>query len=121
MSGERVESAADLAAMPDGTVVRSDAGTIACRFDAQHGVVFGDDRPFPWATLRLPVVVLYRPDRDLIAEAEARGAARAADRIAAALRVEMRRHDAEQIGFSAIGDAYAEAARIAEQIGETDE
>ena len=37
--------------------------------------------------------------------------------VAAEIRVEMRRHDTAQIGFSAIGDAYAHAARIAE--GET--
>ena len=34
--------------------------------------------------------------------------------VAAEIRVEMRRHDTAQIGFSAIGDAYAHAARIAE-------
>ena len=33
--------------------------------------------------------------------------------IAAEIRVEMRRQDTAQIGFSAIGDAYAHAARIA--------
>lgn len=33
----------DLDALPAGTVVRSD--TIACRFDTDHGVVLGDDRP----------------------------------------------------------------------------
>ena len=33
--------------------------------------------------------------------------------VAAEIRVEMRRHDTAQIGFSAIGDAYAHAARIA--------
>lgn len=36
----------DLDALPAGTVVRSDTGTIACRFDTDHGVVLGDDRPF---------------------------------------------------------------------------
>ncbi len=39
--------------------------------------------------------------------------------VAAEIRVEMRRHDTAQIGFSAIGDAYAHAARIAR--GETGE
>ena len=34
--------------------------------------------------------------------------------VAADIRVEMRRHDRAHIGFSAIGDAYAHAARIAE-------
>ena len=33
--------------------------------------------------------------------------------VAAEIRVEMRRHDTAQIGFSAIGDAYAHATRIA--------
>ena len=36
------------------------------------------------------------------------------EQVAAEIRVEMRRHDTAQIGFSAIGDAYAHAARIAE-------
>ena len=34
--------------------------------------------------------------------------------VAADIRVEMRRHDRAQVGFSAVGDAYADAARIAE-------
>ena len=33
--------------------------------------------------------------------------------VAAEIRVEMRRHDNAQIGFSAVGDAYAHSARIA--------
>lgn len=39
-------------------------------------------------------------------------------RIAEEIRVEMRRHDTAQTGFSAIGDAYANAARIAERGGQ---
>ncbi|MET4222807.1 hypothetical protein [Oerskovia enterophila] len=35
------------------------------------------------------------------------------ERIAQDIEVKMRRHDAAQVGFSAVGDAYAEAARIA--------
>ena len=35
-------------------------------------------------------------------------------RVAEEIRVEMRRHDNAQVGFSAVGDAYANAARIAE-------
>ncbi|MNW51299.1 hypothetical protein D3C74_287830 [compost metagenome] len=35
------------------------------------------------------------------------------ERIAQDIEVEMRRHDAAQVGFSAVGDAYAAAARIA--------
>ena len=38
-------------------------------------------------------------------------------KIAEEIRVEMRRHDSAQVGFSAIGDAYAHAARIAERGG----
>ena len=41
-----------------------------------------------------------------------------AERIAQAIEVEMRRHDHAQVGFSAIGDAYAHAARIAREVGE---
>ncbi len=35
------------------------------------------------------------------------------EQIAREVKVEMRRHDSAQVGFSAIGDAYAHAARIA--------
>lgn len=35
------------------------------------------------------------------------------EQIAQKIEVEMRRHDNAQIGFSAVGDAYAHAARIA--------
>ena len=48
--------------VPDGSIVRSNAGTIACRFDYGAGVVFGDDRPFPWGSLDLPVTVLWTPE-----------------------------------------------------------
>ena len=41
------------------------------------------------------------------------------EQIAQEIEVHMRRHDNAQIGFSAIGDAYAHAARIAR--GETGE
>ena len=37
-------------------------GTIAARFDERHGVVFGDDRPFPWDVLRGPLTLLWHPD-----------------------------------------------------------
>ncbi len=40
------------------------------------------------------------------------------ERIAAAIEVPMRRHDGAQVGFSAVGDAYADAARIARQGGD---
>ncbi|MBO9555574.1 hypothetical protein [Cellulomonas sp.] len=35
------------------------------------------------------------------------------ERIAREIEAPMRRHDAAQVGFSAVGDAYAHAARIA--------
>ena len=54
--------AEDLDRVPARSIVRSDAGTIACRFDGRNGVVFGDDRPFPWHNLALPAVVLWHPD-----------------------------------------------------------
>ena len=43
------------------------------------------------------------------------------ERIAREIEVEMRRHDNAQIGFSAVGDAYAHAARIARGKDQTDE
>ena len=53
----------ELDALPAGTVVRSASGTIACRFDTDHGTVFGDERPFtPWTRLQLPVTVLWHPE-----------------------------------------------------------
>lgn len=56
-----VTTARELEAVPRGVVLRSKAGTIAARFDAVNGVVFGDDRPFPWGIVDLPAVVLYDP------------------------------------------------------------
>jgi len=53
----------ELDALPAGTVVRSASGTIACRFDTDHGTVFGDERPFtPWTILQLPVTVIWHPE-----------------------------------------------------------
>ena len=40
------------------------------------------------------------------------------EQIAQKIEVEMRRHDNAQIGFSAVGDAYAHAARIAREEGQ---
>ena len=40
------------------------------------------------------------------------------EQIAQKIEVEMRRHDNAQIGFSAVGDAYAHAARIARGKGD---
>lgn len=53
-----------VADVPDRAIVLSAAGTIACRFDYGTGVVFGDDRPFPWTTLQLPAAVLWEPEVD---------------------------------------------------------
>lgn len=60
----RIETDVQLELVPRGSVVRSDAGTIACRFDGRNSVVFGDDRPFPWHKLALPAVVLWTPNGD---------------------------------------------------------
>lgn len=51
----------ELEALPPGVVVATSGGTIAARFDDQHGVVFGDDRPFPWHVLEVefPATVLW--------------------------------------------------------------
>lgn len=51
-----------VADVPDRAIVLSAAGTIACRFDYGTGVVFGDDRPFPWGSLQLPGTVLWEPE-----------------------------------------------------------
>lgn len=71
-STDTIRTTEELAATPEGTVVRSAAGTIAARFDTTNGTLFGDDRPFPWAALDLPCQVLYRPTDDEIAELRAR-------------------------------------------------
>lgn len=57
-----ISTVEELAIVKNGTVVRSDAGTIACRFDAERGVTLGDDRAFPWGVLALPVTVLWEPE-----------------------------------------------------------
>lgn len=49
-------------AVPAGGMVRSADGTIACRHPSGVGVVFGDERPFDWSVLRLPLTVID-PDR----------------------------------------------------------
>lgn len=48
--------------VPVGAIVRSAAGTIACRHSERYGVLFGDDRPFVWPVLGLPVTVLWTPE-----------------------------------------------------------
>lgn len=47
--------------VPVGSVVRSPAGTIACRYDETNGIVFGDERPFLWSKLVSPGPVLWSP------------------------------------------------------------
>jgi hypothetical protein len=57
-----VRTVEELDALPVGAVIRSIAGTIACRVEADQGTVFGDDRPFgPWNRLHLPITVLWVP------------------------------------------------------------
>ena len=48
-------------ALPAGVVVRSAGGTIACRHHSGMGVAFGDERPFSWSALALPLTVLWAP------------------------------------------------------------
>ncbi|TLF74078.1 hypothetical protein [Nocardia cyriacigeorgica] len=59
-----IETDDELVAASHGIVVRAKDGTIAARFDQVHGVVFGDDRPFPWSVLRAPAVVLWEPEQE---------------------------------------------------------
>ncbi len=58
---EVIETQFGLEAVAIGVVVRSSSGTIATRFDSTRGVIFGDDRSFPWKRLSLPVTVLWQP------------------------------------------------------------
>lgn len=62
-----VEDAADV---PVRAVAFNKAdGSIVARFDEENGVVFGEDRPFPWSSeyLRGPLVLLWHPDDGLSA------------------------------------------------------
>lgn len=59
----------DLLGLPVGAVVWSSAGTIACRADHTHGVVFGDERPFDWVRLALPATVIPIPAEEAAADA----------------------------------------------------
>lgn len=54
-----IRTATELAAAPVGIVVRSHAGTIACRDADGNGGVFGSDLTFDWSLLALPAVVLW--------------------------------------------------------------
>jgi len=50
----------DAADVPVRTVIWWPADrTVAARFDKTHGVVLGDDRPFPWSLITGPVTVLF--------------------------------------------------------------
>jgi hypothetical protein len=51
----------ELNALPIGTVVRSEAKTIAARLDSTAGVLFGMEGSFPWHHLALPATVLWEP------------------------------------------------------------
>jgi hypothetical protein len=57
--GTLLTDQAQLAAIPPRSVVRAADGTIAARFSDELGVLFGDDRPFPWSVLRVPALVLW--------------------------------------------------------------
>lgn len=61
VSVDVVATAEELADLPRGVVVRSSSGTIASKFDTDRGVVFGDDRSFPWSKLSLPCKILWHP------------------------------------------------------------
>lgn len=74
LHGEHVESVwrdactittvEQLDALPPESIVKSEGGSVACRFyDGIHGVTFGDERPFKWTVLasELPAVVLWHP------------------------------------------------------------
>ena len=60
---ETITTAEARSALPPGVIVRSAAGTIACRHDGGMGVCFGVERPFAWDQLALPLTVLWRPDQ----------------------------------------------------------
>jgi hypothetical protein len=50
---------AEVQAAPLRSVLRVADGSIVARFDERYGVVFGDDRPFPWTVCRAPAIVLW--------------------------------------------------------------
>lgn len=57
--------------LPAGVIVRSAAGSIACRHSSGVGVVFGDERPIDWARLALPITILITPGLTPAVDAEA--------------------------------------------------
>lgn len=54
-----VSTVEERGALPAGVVVCAASGTIACRHHSGVGVVFGDERPFPWHALTLPLTILH--------------------------------------------------------------
>ena len=57
-----VTTEAELMALPHKSIVMSAVGTVACRFDDDLFVCFGDDRPgAPWSRLALPAQILWLP------------------------------------------------------------
>lgn len=66
MSARRLDvigSVDELGALPPESIVKTEDGTVACRFyDGVHGVLFGDDRPFKWSVLQPPALLLWHPD-----------------------------------------------------------
>jgi hypothetical protein len=62
-----IETVEQLDALPPESIVKTEGGSVACRFyDRVHGVTFGDERPFVWTVLatELPAVVLWHPEAD---------------------------------------------------------
>ena len=60
-----LRTAEQLEALPPETVIKTEGGSIACRHYTGVGVVFGDDRPFPWTSslvTELPGVVMWHPN-----------------------------------------------------------
>lgn len=60
-----VRTVEQLDALPPETVIKTEGGSIACRHYSGIGVVFGDERPFPWTSslaTELPGVLLWHPD-----------------------------------------------------------
>ncbi len=53
-----IDTDSELQAAPVRIIVQAADGTVAARYDAERGVLFGDNRPFPWSVLRAPAVVL---------------------------------------------------------------
>ena len=60
-----IRTVEQLDALPPETVIKTEGGSIACRHYTGIGVVFGDERPFPWTSslaTELPGLLLWHPD-----------------------------------------------------------